>query len=132
MKLKLVGIFVCILFFLLPNFVLTATTSNDIVEIDIYAGYFGHDIGFGITIKVRNNKTEQISFRLNITFDYLLKDHWDNKYSGIFNSTAKSITGLHMSTGVQGIKRISIRVETDNRSVVREGIAISTFMIFTD
>jgi hypothetical protein len=37
-----------------------------------------------------------------------------------------------MSTDIHGIKRISILVETENKCVSREGIAISKLMIFTD
>jgi hypothetical protein len=36
-------------------------------------------LGKGYQYSIRNNKTEQISYRLNIILDYLLNDLWDNK-----------------------------------------------------
>lgn len=129
---KRIGLLFCFFFLLSPVLSQGVPYSNSEIEIDIYAGYLGNDIGFGITINVKNNKTEQISVITNISFDYLFRDHWDNTYSGEISFSPNSTMGMHISTGWNGIKRISIQVKADNVTVSRQGIAISKIMIFTD
>ncbi|MCK4348366.1 MAG: hypothetical protein KAW47_07095 [Thermoplasmatales archaeon] len=45
--------------------------SLDDVEITIYAGHFGKDIGFGISIDILNHKNEDVICYFNITFDFI-------------------------------------------------------------
>ena len=50
MKKKIVGIFVCTLFLITTLSLTEASKLNDDVDVNIYASFFGNDIGFGITV----------------------------------------------------------------------------------
>jgi len=55
MKNKIIGIIVCLLFLITALSSTEASNLNDDVDVNIYAGFFGNDIGFGITVDIMND-----------------------------------------------------------------------------
>ena len=105
---------------------------ND-VEIEIYAGRFlKKDIGIGISIYVRNHKTENITLNIKKKSDYIFRDNKDGIFE--FNSTIPSGKSRHLYTTGEGfgIIYITITVNSEGTIVTRRGIHIRPMMIFTD
>lgn len=129
---KIIGVIVCLLFLITSLPLIEASKLNDDVVVNISAGFFGNDIGFGITVDIMNNKSENVTVFVNVSFDYLLRNHWDHTHDSNFTAPPKVHCGDRISTGMKGIKLISITAEAEDITVSRQGIAISKLMIFTD
>ena len=129
---KTIGIIVCLLFLITTVSLTEATKLNDDVDVNIYASFFGNDIGFGITVEIMNNKSENVTVFVNLSFDYLLRNHWDYTHDYNFTAPPKIRSGSRINTGMKGIKLISITAEAEDKTISRQGIAISKLMIFTD
>ena len=132
MKNKIIGFIVCTLFLITTLSLTEASKLNDDVDVNIYASFFGNDIGFGITVDIMNNKSENVTVFVNLSFDYLLRNNWDYTYDYNFTAPPKIRSGSRISTGMKGIKLISITAEAEDITITRHGIAISKLMIFTD
>ena len=78
------------------------------------------------------NKSENVTVFVNLSFDYLLRNHWDHTHGYNFTAPPKVHCGSRISTGMNGIKLISITAEAEDITITRHGIAISKLMIFTD
>ena len=103
------------------------------IEIEIFAGRFlKKDIGFGITIYVRNHKAENITVNKKIEFDYIFLDSRDRIFE--FNFTVPSGKPMYdfQTLGRLGIKYITLTVNAEGTIVTRSGISIDTIIIFTD
>jgi len=105
---------------------------ND-VEIEIYAGRFlKKDIGIGISIYVRNHKTENITLNIKKKSDYIFRDNKDSIFE--VNYTIPAGKSRHLFTTGEGfgIIYITITVNSEGTIVTRSGIHIRPMMIFTD
>jgi len=134
MKKKIIGIFVCML---LIATIIPISTANeqpisqslDDVEIIIYAGHFGKDIGFGISIDILNHKNEDVICCFNTTFDFIFRDHWDFTREWNITVPPEIPWQVRHSTGMKGIKHISITTEAEGTIASRSGISIGKIMI---
>ncbi len=108
-----------------------ATTEDD-VEISITAGFFGKDIGFGITVDMLNHKTEEVNVFFNLTLDYIIPNFLDT--TSKFNYTIPPDIPMTYNVGLvpcypDGIKFVSITVEAENTKASRKGFSIRNFVI---
>lgn len=126
MKKKIVGIFVFMLFLITTLSSTEASNLNDDVDIDIYAGMFGLDIGRGVTVDMVNNKNESITISINFSFDFLFLDFRNTNISR--NITIQEWCKYHFGFGY-GISLFSITVEGGSTTVTRDGIIINNFVI---
>jgi hypothetical protein len=137
MKKKIIGILVCTL---LIATIIPISTANeqpisqslDDVEITIYAGHFGKDIGFGISIDILNHKNEDVICYFNTTFDFIFRDHWDFTHEWNITVPPERPWQVRHSTGMKGIKHISITTEAEGTIASRSGISIGKIMIFNE
>lgn len=135
MKKRIWTIIVCML---LVATIIPISTANeqpisqslDDVEITIYAGHFGKDIGFGISIDILNHKNEDVICYFNITFDFIFRDHWDFTHEWNIAVPPERPWQVRLSTGMKAIKHISITTEAEGTIVSRSGISIGKIMIF--
>ena len=145
MEKKLLGIFACML---LIATIIPISTANeqpisqslDDVEITIYAGHFGKDIGFGISIAILNHRSENITVYYNITRDRVFRNDVPTTFHGNVTVPSERPWGVEISIG-DGIRNglkyfriyfISISVEGGNTRVSRKGITIGEIMIFNE
>lgn len=126
MKKKIVGIFVFILFLIATLSSTEASDLNDDVDINIYAGMFGLDIGRGVTADVVNNKNESVTVFINFSFDFLFLDFRGNNISQ--NITIQEWCKCHFGFRY-GISLFSITIEGGSTTVTRDGIIINNFVI---
>ena len=104
-----------------------ASTLNDDLNITISAGYFGRDIGRGVTVDiVNNNINESVTVFVNLSFDFLFIDSRDTNTSWV--EIIESKCWLHFGFGY-GISLFSITVEGGNTTVTRDGIIIYKLLI---
>ena len=125
-KKKLIGIIVCMLLLLPMLSSAEASNLNDDVEIVISAGYFGRDIGRGVTIDMVNNKNVSVAVFVNLSFDFLFLNFRDTNTSWI--QIIESKRWLHFGFGYR-ISLFSITVEGGNTTVTRDGIIIYKLLI---
>jgi len=125
-KKKLIGIIVCMLLLLPMLSSAEASNLNDDVEIVISAGFFGKDIGLGVTIDMVNNKNVSVTVFVNLSFDFLFLDFRDTNTSWV--QTIESKCWLHFGFGYR-ISLFSITVEGGNTTVTRDGIIIYKLLI---
>lgn len=110
------------------------TTPIDDVDINIYAGFHGKDIGLGILIDVLNHKTENVTVFFNITVDYPILNKFDFSYELNFTVSPEAPFYTYFSSivgGLNGLKFISITAESGNTVVTRSGLSIRRLVIFT-
>ena len=136
MRKKMVGMIFCLMIItisLQPSMAFMQKSSKfEDVEIEIYAGHLKKNIGIGISIYVLNHKLKNITCNIKIEFDYIFRDYRD--WTHEFNDTIPSEKpwDIVISTGMQGIKYITIIASAEGTIVTRSGISISKIMIFTD
>ena len=105
---------------------------ND-VEIEIYAGQFlKKDIGIGISIYVRNHKTENVTLNIKKESDYIFRDNRDWTSERNYTILPGESWHLFMTGGGFGFRYITITVNSEGTIVSRSGINIRPIMIFTD
>ena len=103
------------------------STLNGDLDITISAGYFGRDIGRGVTVDiVNNNINESVTVFVNLSFDFLFIDSRDTNTSWV--EIIESKCWLHFGFGY-GISIFSITVEGGNTTVTRDGIIIYKLLI---
>ncbi len=128
---KILGILIFTMVLLNIPILTESSIINDDVTINIYAGYFKNNIGYGITIDFRNNKSEDVTIFYNISFDFLFINHWDYIYSWNGTLEPKSILKIRIRHRIIGIKYISIIAQAGNTTKSRTGIAINNIIILT-
>ena len=106
----------------------SADTSalDDDVDFTISAGFNEKDIGLGVTIDMMNNKTDNITVFINMSFDLIFLNFRDTTLS--YNYILESKMWLHFGFGL-GISKFSINVRGGNTTVTREGISIAKLLI---
>ena len=99
---------------------------NDDLEVKIYAGHYGLNIGTFLRIDVINNKEENVTVFYNFTSNYLIgilrsgTNGWSSTYNETGNYTSlffKYFLGF-------GIDLFSVSVEWEDKSVTRNGLWI--------
>jgi hypothetical protein len=106
--------------------------DEDEIEIEIYAGQFGIDIGFGISIDVLNHKDEDFRCDVELEYDFIFRDYRDFKYEYNFTVPPENPWSSRQSTGSTGIKHITVTARVVDLVFTRTGISIGKLMIFTN
>jgi len=136
MKKKIIGIFICLFFISIlispSNAKNLKNITSDEVEIDIYAGHFGKDIGFGISIDVLNHKEEDVKCDVELEYDFIFRNHRDFNHEYNFTIPPEKYWSNRQSTGLSGIKYIKLTAKVEDIIVSRIGISIGKLMIFTE
>lgn len=125
MRKKIVGLFVCMLLFMLVIPVENSSGNSD-VEINLFAGTKQRNIGTGIGFEIFNNGDEPVTINLICKMDY-----YQNSESISLNITVNPNDHELGNFGVLGgIKRISASAQVDDYIVIREGFSICQLVIF--
>jgi hypothetical protein len=81
---------------------------------------------------VLNHKLENITCNIKIEFDYIFRDYRDWTHEFNYTIPSEKPWGIDISTGMHGIKYITVIASAEGTIVTRSGISISKIMIFTD
>ena len=106
--------------------------DEDEIEIDIYAGQFGQDMGFGISIDVLNHKEEDVKCFVELEYDFIFRDYKDFIHEYNFTVPPENPWNSRQSTGIGGIKYVTVTAKVEDFVVSRTGISIGKLMIFTN
>lgn len=102
------------------------STLNDDIEIKIYTGPFGLNIGMFLIIEINLHKNENITGFLNYSQNFLFTNFREGTFTHKFTYEGKgnytNIIGKYF-LGF-GIDLFSISVEYENNSVTRNGVWI--------
>jgi hypothetical protein len=127
-KLLVVGVIVLFLgLACAPSINANVSKSDEPIKINISAGYFGRDIGRGVTVEIVNeNINESETVFVNLSFDSLFINSRDTNTSWI--ATFENCYWLHLGLGFR-ISQFYIKVEVGNTTVLRDGIIIYRLLI---
>ena len=130
MKKKIVGMFVCtLLFATLVPMTVTAdetfgkTITVDDVDVEVYAGLFGRDIGFGISIKTENSRNESVPVH------FILMEVTPRWWTQIEDNYSARQGRHDVSLGVYGFGFFYIQVDVEDITIARRGITIGGLVI---